>query len=83
MFERHAQTALVLLVVALLAWVGNTTQTTAVKLAEITIQIDYLRRAVEIPNRRLDGMEQRLDQIEKELQALNQKHNDGKEPKHD
>jgi len=46
-FERHAQTALVMLLVALLLWVGNTTQNTSVAVAEMRVEIVYLKNAVE------------------------------------
>ncbi len=49
-FERHTQTALVLLLVALLLWVGSTTQTTAVSIAEMRIEIAYLKVSVERPH---------------------------------
>lgn len=45
--ERHAQSALVLLVVALLVWVGSTTNTTAIAVAEMKVEITYLKEAVE------------------------------------
>lgn len=47
--ERHAQTVLVLLLVALLLWVGNTTQGTAVAVAEMRVELSYLKTAVEAP----------------------------------
>ena len=46
-FERHTQTALVLLLVALLLWVGATTQNTSVTVAEMKVEISYLKEAVE------------------------------------
>lgn len=46
-FERHAQTAGVLLLVALLLWVGNTTQTTSVAVAKMGVEITYLKDAIE------------------------------------
>ena len=46
-FERHAQTALVMLLVALLLWVGNTTQKTSVAVAEMRVEITYLKTAIE------------------------------------
>lgn len=49
-FERHAQTALVLLLVALLLWVGNTTQSTAISVAEMRVEIAYLKAAVDQPH---------------------------------
>lgn len=48
-FERHAQTALVLLLVALLLWVGNTTQITAVTVAEMRIEMTYLKHKIDEP----------------------------------
>lgn len=48
-FERHAQTALVLLLVALLLWVGSTTQDTAVAVAEMRVELAYLKIAVDEP----------------------------------
>ena len=49
-FERHAQTALVLLLVALLAWVGQTTQKTAVAIAELRVELGYLKVIIERPH---------------------------------
>jgi len=49
-FERHAQTALVLLLVALLLWVGNTTQQTAVAVARMEVELAYLKTSVEGPH---------------------------------
>ena len=49
-FERHAQTALVLLLVALLLWVGNTTQQTAVTVAEMRVEMAYLKVKVDVPD---------------------------------
>jgi len=43
-FERHAQTALVLLLVALLVWVGKTTQETAVAIAALKVEMEFLRQ---------------------------------------
>jgi hypothetical protein len=48
-FERHTQTALVLLLVALLLWVGNTTQQTAVTVAEMRVELAYLKAKVDEP----------------------------------
>jgi hypothetical protein len=44
--ERHAQSALVLLLVALLIWVGKTTQETSVSVAELKIEIAYLKDVI-------------------------------------
>lgn len=47
--ERHAQTVLVLLLVALLLWVGNTTQNTAVAVAEMRVELAFLKATVAKP----------------------------------
>ena len=49
-FERHAQTALVLLLVALLLWVGKTTQTTSVEIAKLRVELGYLKVSIERPH---------------------------------
>ena len=49
-FERHAQTALVLLLVALLMWVGGTTQSTAVAIAELRAEVGFLRASMARPH---------------------------------
>jgi hypothetical protein len=54
-FERHAQTALVLLLVALLLWVGDTTQTTAVSVAEMRVELVFLKSAIERPDSELEA----------------------------
>lgn len=46
-FERHAQTALTLLVVALLSWVVITTQQTAVAVAGLSAKIESLEVQIE------------------------------------
>ena len=54
-FERHAQTALVLLLVALLMWVGNTTQNTALSVAEMRVELVFLKAAIERPDSELEA----------------------------
>jgi len=49
-FERHAQTALVLLLVALLIWVGSTTQDTAVEIAKLRVELGYIKVSIEKPH---------------------------------
>lgn len=49
-FERHAQTALVLLLVALLVWVGKTTQETSVAIAQLSVKVGYLQAQAETPH---------------------------------
>ena len=55
-FERHAQTALVLLLVALLLWVGGTTQKTAVSVAELRVEIGFLKAAIERPDSEIEAV---------------------------
>lgn len=68
-FERHAQTALVLLLVALLLWVGSTTQDTAVAVAEMRVEIAYLKLSVERPHEHAD-ITQSVGDCQKRLSAL-------------
>ena len=68
-FERHAQTALVLLLVALLLWVGSTTQNTAVSVAEMRVEIAYLKLSVERPHEHAD-ITQSVGDCQKRLSAL-------------
>lgn len=78
-FERHAQTALVLVLVALLLWVGSTTQSTAVHVAEMRVEIAFLKAAASRPqpaylelSKRLDDQAQRLNIVEVEvIQKMN------------
>jgi uncharacterized protein YoxC len=69
-FERHAQTALVLLVVALLAWVGKTTQETAVTVAKLNVHVETLQRQTAPTNQKFREIEKRLDSIENKLQSI-------------
>lgn len=69
-FERHAQTALVLLVVALLAWVGKTTQETAVTIAKLHVHVETLQRQTAPTNQKFKEIEKRLDSIERQLQSI-------------
>jgi len=72
-FERHAQTALVLLVVALLAWVGKTTQETAVTIAKLHVHVETLQRQTAPTNQKFKEIEKRLDSIERQLQSISDK----------
>lgn len=72
-FERHAQTALVLLVVALLAWVGKTTQETAVTIAKLHVHVDTLQRQTAPTTQKFREIEKRLDSIERQLQSISDK----------
>jgi peptidoglycan hydrolase CwlO-like protein len=79
-FERHAQTALVMLIVALLLWVGKTTQDTSVTIAQLHIHIENLQKQTAPTNQKFREIEIRLDSIEKQLQSIRdkQENNDGK-----
>jgi hypothetical protein len=48
-FERHAQSVVALLLVALLLWVAATTQDTSVAVAEMRVELGYLKLAVDEP----------------------------------
>jgi peptidoglycan hydrolase CwlO-like protein len=72
-FERHAQTALVLLVVALLVWVGKTTQETAVTIAKLHVHVETLQRQTGPTNQKFSDIEKRLDSIERQLQTISNK----------
>ena len=78
-FERHAQTALVLLLVALLIWVGKTTQDTSVAIAQLKVQIQHLQSQTAPTTQKFREIEKRLDSIERKLQSISdrQEHDDG------
>ena len=67
--ERHTQTALVLLLVALLGWVGMTTHQTSVAVAKMAVEIGHLKREAEKPTQKFNEIERRLDAIERALQV--------------
>lgn len=48
--ERHAQSLLTLLAVALLIWVGSTTQDAAVKIAALEVQVNSLQTRIALPS---------------------------------
>lgn len=66
-FERHAQTGLTVVLVALLVWVGSTTQTTQIKLAELAIEVKNLKDVVRTPNARVDDLTDRMELIEEHV----------------
>ena len=72
-FERHAQTALVLLLVALLIWVGKTTQDTSVQIAQLHVHIENLQRQAVPTAQKFKEIEVRLDSIERQLQSIRDK----------
>jgi len=67
LFERHAQTTLAMILVALLLWVGKTVQDTAVGVAELRVEVGFLKRAHEQPNIRLDDLEHRMTLLEQRM----------------
>jgi len=64
-FERHAQTALTLLVVALLCWVALTTQQLDVKVEVMASQFENFKEQTQGPNARVDDLVRRVEIIEK------------------
>ena len=60
---------------AILLWVGVTTQNTAVEMAKMSVEIAYLRtqinantQALKVPDGKFSRIEERLDSIETALQ---------------
>ena len=72
--ERHAQTILVLILVALLLWVGGTTQQTAVKVAAMSVQVASLKQRVDLSPNEFQRIERRLDGIEGTLNTISTEH---------
>lgn len=81
--ERHAQTMLVLLLVALLVWVGGTTQATAVAVAEMRTEIAYMQRQILKPDSKFKEIELRLDSIERQLGEIRMGQNNHENQNHD
>lgn len=72
--ERHAQTVIVLVLTALLLWVGNTVQDMSVSLAKLEVEVKYLRETPHpVDNTKLTAIEGRLHAIELQLAALTAK----------
>lgn len=65
--ERHLQTVIVAILVFLLGWVGTTVQKTQVAVAQIGVEIEYLKVEVAKPNQKFQDIEKRLDSIESKL----------------
>lgn len=59
-FERHAQTALTLLLVALLIWIGASVQDTAVTMAQVRVEMTYIKLE-------LDGTLPKIDKLSDEV----------------
>jgi hypothetical protein len=65
--ERHAITALTLVIVALILWVGNGVQQTQVKLAAIEVELTYIKQGLNSDSGKMNDIEKRLDRIEQQL----------------
>lgn len=65
--ERHAQTVIVMVVVALLLWVGVTVQNTSIQVARLQIEVTYIQEVIKRPDSKFAEIERRLDSIEKSL----------------
>ncbi len=63
-FERHAQTALTLIMVALILWVGSATQATQIKVAELTVQVNNLQSVINAPEARVNDLTRRIEVLE-------------------
>lgn len=72
--ERHLQSVIVVIIVGILGWVGITVQATQVAVAQISVEIEYLKIEVRKPNTRFQEIESRLDKIDRMLTMLEQNH---------
>ena len=69
--ERHAQTVIVLILTALLLWVGTTTQDMSVAIAKLEVEMKYLRETPHpVDVNQLTQIESRLQAIEIQLAGL-------------
>ncbi len=71
-WERHAQTVLALVLTALLIWVGDTTQKTAVVIGQLQVQMQHMTNERDDDQARLDKIEERLMNLERDLSSLHQ-----------
>lgn len=69
-FERHAITALTLVIVALILWVGSGVQQTQVKLAAIEVELAYIKQGIVQERSKFSEIERRLDSIEQKLISI-------------
>lgn len=67
--ERHAITVLVLVIVALILWVGSNVQQAQVQLAAIEVELNYIKEQTTNDNNKFHEIEKRLDSIERQLQS--------------
>lgn len=68
--ERHAITALTLVIVALILWVGNGVQQNQIRLAAIEVELTYIKAGMNTEFSKFTDIERRLDAIERSLQLL-------------
>lgn len=71
--ERHTQTVVVLILAALLLWVGNTTQDTSVSVAEMRIEIAFLKAAAIAPTPEIEMLNERVDRLTTRVINLEEK----------
>jgi hypothetical protein len=67
--ERHAITVLVMVMVALILWVGSNVQQAQVQLAAIEVELGYIKRQTTNDGEKFREIERRLDGIERQLEA--------------
>lgn len=67
--ERHLQTVIVVIIVGLLGWVGSTVQATQVAVAQLAIEMEYMKLELQKPQARFANIEERLDIVERRLAA--------------
>lgn len=75
-FERHAITALTLVIVALILWVGAGVQQTQVKLAAIEVELAYIKQGITQERSKFSEIDRRLDRIEQQLISIGANHDD-------
>lgn len=71
--ERHLQTIIVVIIVGLLGWVGSTVQATQVAIAELAVEIEYMKLEMQKPQARFADIESRLDVVERRLAVSDSK----------
>lgn len=78
-WERHANTVLVTLIVALMIWVGSTTQRTAIELAKLSVEVAHIKQKIVEPDGKFREIEKRLSAIEGQLKSLTVIHENNRE----
>jgi len=61
--ERHAQSVLVIVIVALMIWVGTTTQATSVQIATLQVEVTQLKDTIAAPNQTIDLLIQQNEEL--------------------